>query len=1033
MSTGIFRMSRMAAALIAFLAIGLLATPATAQLTTGGLAGQVVSQSDRSPLPGVAIEAIHVPTGTRYSAVTNESGRFTIVNARVGGPYSVTANLEGFRSLEAANVYVALGDVTNLSFELTLDTVEEIIEVVGSADDLISADRTGSTSSVSLDVIQALPTVRRQLQDYARLNPYFSVDPSDPSGTRISVAGKNNRYNTIQIDGAVNNDLFGLADTGTPGGQADTQPINLDSIQELQLVVSPYDVRQGGFTGGGINAITRSGANQFSGSIYGSLRDQDYVGDGPLKRPIAKFSEDQYGARLGGPILRDKLFFFVSGEMNRREAPTGVSADGSTATQFNQPAEAARFKNILINRYGYDPGTLGDFSPVQDSDLIFARFDWNVAPNHSLTLRHNYVDAIRDVVGDRSSTRFRFNTSIYGFASETNSTVAQLNSIFGADRFNEARVGLQKIRDSRSVGVTFPTIEIGTVSQQPTLAAGTERFSGANALDQDILAITDDFTLIKGDHTLTIGTHNELFEFKNLFLSEFYGMYRFTSVSEFEAGNAVEYRISFANGSDPRRPTQFKVGQYSLYAGDQWRVNDRFSLVFGVRADMLDLRDKPSYNPAVYAAYGYSSSGIPKDDVTLSPRVGFNYALSAKQQVRGGIGIFAGRTPYVWVSNAYANTGVETTALSCIAPACTPPAFNPDPNNQPRNLGAAGTVSVDIVDPDFELPRVMRATLGYDHELPWGIRATVEGVYTETLKDVYYQNLNRVPTGGKTFDGRPVYTRKSSGFLDTIILRNTSKGEQLNASLRLTKRFDMGLYVDASYAWMDAKSAFDSTSSRAISSWRFMPVRGDIYTPEISTTNWEVEHRFNIALSQVFKIGSLRNTVALFYNAQSGLPYSVLQGGTDINGDGYNSNDLLWVAANQNDIVLRGTTWAEYDAWANSLGLKRGEIQKRNSLRARWNRSLDFHYDLELPIKVVRTQLSFDVLNLINLIDSDKGLIQYVANQTFTPLAYRGIDTATGKPIYEPNFSGALKGDRQYSANDLRSRWQLKFGLRFSF
>ena len=239
MSTGIFRMSRMAAALIAFLAIGALATPATAQLTTGGLAGQVVSQSDRSPLPGVAIEAIHVPTGTRYSAVTNESGRFTIVNARVGGPYSVTANLAGFRSLEAANVYVALGDVTNLSFELTLDTVEEVIEVVGSADDLISADRTGSTSSVSLDVIQALPTVRRQLQDYARLNPYFSVDPSDPSGTRISVAGKNNRYNTIQIDGAVNNDLFGLADTGTPGGQADTQPINLDSIQELQLVVSP--------------------------------------------------------------------------------------------------------------------------------------------------------------------------------------------------------------------------------------------------------------------------------------------------------------------------------------------------------------------------------------------------------------------------------------------------------------------------------------------------------------------------------------------------------------------------------------------------------------------------------------------------------------------------------------------------------------------------------------------------------------------------------------------------------------------------
>ena len=447
MSIGIHRFGRVAAVLVALVA---LAAPVAAQVTTGGLSGQVVAQSDRSALPGVAIEAIHVPTGTRYAAVTNESGRFTIVNARVGGPYSVKAALSGFRELEAANVYVSLGDVTNLAFEMTLDTVEEIIEVVGSSDDLISADRTGSSSSVSLDVIESLPTVRRQLQDYARLNPYFTIDPSDQSGTRLSVAGKNNRYNTIQIDGAVNNDLFGLADTGTPGGQADTQPINLDSIQELQLVVSPYDVRQGGFTGGGINAITRSGANQFSGSIYGSMRDEDYVGDGPLDRPIAEFSEDQYGARLGGPILRDKLFFFVSGEMNRREAPTGVAADGSAGTQFNQPVQAAAFRQLLINRYGYDPGSLSDFPATQDSDLAFLRFDWNAAPNHSLTLRHNYVDGLRDVVGDRSSTRYRFETAIYAFDSETNSTVAQLNSIFGANMFNEARVSFQTIRDARA-------------------------------------------------------------------------------------------------------------------------------------------------------------------------------------------------------------------------------------------------------------------------------------------------------------------------------------------------------------------------------------------------------------------------------------------------------------------------------------------------------------------------------------------------------------------------------------------------------
>ena len=236
---------------------------------------------------------------------------------------------------------------------------------------------------------------------------------------------------------------------------------------------------------------------------------------------------------------------------------------------------------------------------------------------------------------------------------------------------------------------------------------------------------------------------------------------------------------------------------------------------------------------------------------------------------------------------------------------------------------------------------------------------------------------------------------------------------------------------------MDAKSAFDSTSSRAISSWRFMPVRGDIYNPEMATTNWEVEHRFAASVIYNFKIARLGNTVALYWNAQSGLPYSISQSGSvNINGDGYNSNDLLWVASSPDDIILRNTTWAEYDAWVKSIGSvngSRGGIVKRNSETARWNRTLDFHYDIELPISVVRTQLSFDVLNLFNLIDSDKGLVQFVTNQNFTPLSYQGLDAATGKPIYQPAFTGSLKPGSQYSNSDLRSRWQMKLGLRVSF
>ena len=1016
----------------ALCALGL-ATVAMGQVTTGNLTGRVVAQDDKSVLPGATVEAIHVPTGTRYSAVTQEKGRFGILNVRVGGPYKVSATLAAFKPQQFDDITVTLGETRELVFELQLETVTETLEVTAEAEPLISPERMGSGSAVSREEIATLPTVRRQLQDYARLNPYFVVDPSDPGATRLTVAGKNNRYNSIQIDGAVNNDLFGLADTGTPGGQADTQPIALDAVQELQLVVSPYDIKQGGFTGGGINAITRSGSNKFVGTVYGSRRDPQYVGDRPggftVDRPIADFSEDQYGATFGGPILRDRLFFFMSAERNRRSQPTGVSADGSTATQFNKPGEAARFRDYLISQYDYDPGTLGDFPGLTDSDLLLMKLDFNITQSHQATLRHNYVDAARDVIADRSTTAFRFDTAIYAIADKTNSTVFQINSVFGSAAFNVGRIGYQTIRDLRDVPVTFPTVDIGRISRRPELSAGTERFSGANSLDQDIIEITDDFTFITGNHTVTIGTSNQLFEFKNLFLSDFYGFYRFNTVDDFIKGIAQDYSITFAKGSDPRRPTSFGAEQYGLYAGDQWRVNEDLTLTLGIRADYPVLSDKPSRNQSVLDTFGIDTSEVPTDTLTISPRIGFNWNLSgnARQQLRGGIGVFAGRTPYVWISNAYGNTGVETTSLSS-----TKVPFNPDPYTQPKDFPpGTGAVSVDAVNPNFEFPRVLRTTLGYDRELPWGIRGSVEAMYTQTQQDVFYYNLNKVPTGSFALDGRPTFKNAASGFRDIPFLTNTDKGEQLNLSLQLQRRFDFGLYIKAYYAYMDAKSAFDGTSSRAISNWQFMPTRGDIYEHELSRSAFEIKDRFNLIVSQAFSTGRLNHNVGLFYSVQSGQPYSVLIGG-DPNRDGYSTNDLMYVPASADEIVLSGATWDEFQAFLNWTGLDkyRGQIAKRNTSFAPWTRSLDFHYDIELPISVVRTQLTFDILNLINLIDSDKGGTKYVSFQTYTPFTY-SVDAATGKPKYTRSVS--IADGAAFSTNDLRSRWQLKLGLRLSF
>ncbi len=1045
---------------LALLAVASLAAPAAyaQSVTTGTLTGSVSGAEDAGGgvLPGAAVTAVHEPTGTRYTSTTGPDGRFVIPNVRSGGPYTVTANAQGYKETGVSNVFAVLGQGVEVTVELPLAAVEETINVVATGDEIINPNRTGSTSAVSTETIENGASVRRQIQDFARMNPYFAVDAQDATASRINVAGRNNRYNTIQIDGAVNNDLFGLADTGTPGGQTDAQPISLDAISQLQLVVSPYDVRQGGFTGGGINAVTRSGSNDLTGSVYGSKRDESFIGDyirtrpSPSAReletrklPVSNFNEEQYGLRLGGRIVPDKLFFFVSGELNSKDQPDGASADGSTGVVYGGSTSPSAVANILRSRYGYDPGGLGEIVGVTESDMLFGRLDWNAAQNHQVTLRHNYVDAVRDTIADRFATRFRFPTSIYTIADETNSTVLQVNSVFGPSVFNEGRIGYQTIKDVRAVPVVFPSIEVGpTGPRAGEVNAGTERFSGANALDQDVLEITDDVTLLRGDHTITVGTHNEIFEFANLFLSDFYGFYYFPNQAAFEAGLATQYAITFANTPEPA--VGFKVHQYGLYAGDQWRVNDRLTFTFGVRGDKPSFQDEPAFNPVVQTALGFRTDSTPSEDVVISPRLGFNWSPSGKDQLRGGVGVFAGRTPYVWISNAFGGTGVASTSLTTTCPGGTTGAgcipFNPDPFNQPHTGGAGSTIAVDLIDPDFEFPRVLRATLGYDRTLPWDIRATIEGVWSQTQKDVFYQNVGKVATGARHFDGRPRFTSRNATVTNAYLLTNTSKGEEKVVSLQLQRTFARGLQTSASYTWMDAESAHDATSSRAVSNWQFRPTKGDIFDDDVARSQFEVEHRFTVAPTYNFSTGSVGHTLALFWNVQSGRPYSVLVGGTDANGDGFNTNDLLFVPGSADAIILQNSSGAviPYEtlaAWLRQAGVNptAGRILDRNESNEPWSHQLDFHYGVEVPIRIVRAEVTFDILNALNLIDNDWGQVRFVANQTTTPVNFQGIDAATGKPIYREAAANRLIPGSQFTTADLRSRWQAKLGLRLSF
>jgi outer membrane receptor for ferrienterochelin and colicin len=1068
----------------------LIAVGAQAQVTTGTIAGVVTSMNDGSALPGVTVEAIHTPTGTRYDTVSGPNGRYMIPNARIGGPYKITASLEGFKST-TISVQVNLGQTTEVPVKMALATVAESITVTATPDEIINPGHTGSASSVSTKQIETLPTVNRTLQDFARTNPYFVADAAQSDATILNVAGRNSRYNNIQIDGAVNNDLFGLASQGTPGGQANTQPISIDAIQQLQLGVSPYDVRQGGFTGGTVNAVTRSGSNNFSGSVYATRRDQSNVGkdvpqfpkgSGIIEKAITDFDYKQYGGRIGGPMIKDKLFFFVTGERNRKSQPNGVAADGSAATNYANTTQdavcsgvagcsAARLRQDLIDKYAFDPGPLGDVKQQTPSDLAFFRIDYNVTNNHALTLRNNYVKGATDVFSSnatRTASRFTYPTTVYVQADHTSSSVAQLNSVINSTSFNEARIGYSTIKDLRQTPVQFPSIEIGGSNQNATLNAGTERFSGANSLDQKVLEVTDDYTWVRGNHTFIFGTHNELFHFRNLFLSESNGYYFYPTLAVFESQNCVtgcEYRISYATGSDPLRPTKFGAEQFGVYANDQWTLNNNLTLTFGVRADKPRFNDTPSFNQTVMNAIGFNTATHPAEEVVLSPRIGFNWSpgIGGKQQLRGGIGVFAGRTPYVWVSNAYAGTGVEQVALACRnLDGCVVPKFSADPKNQPK-LGASGALSVDLINPDFKFPRVLRTTLGYDRDLIWGIKGTVEALYSKTMEDVYYENLNDVPTGTSPLDGRPTYSRKSTALVDATYLTNTTKGSERVYTLQLLRPFTHGLTVSGNYARQNAKSAFDATSSRAISNWRFQHTMGNIFQPTVGRSFFEVKDRFNLSVTYDVNTGMLGHTFGLYYNAQSGRPYSLIMGG-DPNKDTNASNDLLYVPGAADKFILCASNATTATATApcgtgktpldsnifrtfiQSAGLDPDKARILNKYESSdpWSRHLDFHYGLRLPVKVATTEVTVDMLNIMHYFDKNAGNVYFVSNGNYTSTVnYVGQDAASGKPIYREVSTtldsagnrtlGSLTPGRQFSIADLQSRWQLRLGLRVTF
>ncbi|HNX01271.1 MAG TPA: TonB-dependent receptor [Candidatus Cloacimonadota bacterium] len=1014
-------------------------------------------------LPGATVIAVHTPSGTQYGTVTNADGRFMIGNMRVGGPYKVTFSYVGYDNQEKDNIILSLGNVANIDINLS-EKATQISGVVVRAlrSEVINSDRTGASTNVSNDLLNAVPTVSRGLRDITKLSPFASI-----SGSGTSFAGMNNRYNQFAIDGLVNNDVFGLSSSGTNGGQTGIEPISLDAIEEYQINIAPYDVRQGGFTGGGINAVTKSGTNDFHGTVYFYGNNQSLVGQNnpadDTKSKYPEYKDFQTGLSLGGPIVKNKLFFFLNAEIDRSRSPLG-SAPGTSSSNITieeVDRVLAVLKRVAPN---YDPGDYNNIVDETNSNKFLAKINYNINNKHKLVLRHSYTYG-ENTDNSRTANALRFYNNGQYFPSTTNSTGLELNSMFSNTITNKLSLGYTTVRDDRDpLGAAFPTVLVN-LSSGRSITLGSEYSSVANQLDQNNLSLTDDITFYKGKHTITAGAHLESYKFYNLFVQNIYGSYAYNSLENFETIGTTEEvaptyyakSYSFQTDDDPSQANgaaEFNAYQLGFYGQDEIRVKNNFVLTAGLRLDIPMFPDKPMNNAdfdSAYASKNIATGTLPDTKIMFSPRLGFNWDVFGDKslQVRGGTGLFTGRVPFVWVSNQFTNNGQlnGTYSVGSTSSSATPISnpsgmtFNADPYDQPfaEDLGKkAGRGAINVIDKNFKFPQVFRSNIAVDKSLPWGIIATFEAIFNKTYNNINFTNINRQETADFSFSGvdkRPRYSTTSTNptnkgynsaarldpnYDEIIYLQNTNKGYSYNLALQMLKQLDHGFTASVAYSYGHSEDLNSGTSSVAYSNWRYVNQVNGLNNLDVSISNYDVASRVMAFVNYKLEYldGKLSTQVGLFYNGQSGQPLSYIYNG-DMNYDG-TSNDLLYIPASSSEINLVDYTkkvdgnnvtvtaaeqWTALDAYIQGdkyLSAHRGEYAERNGARLPFQHQFDFRILQEFKVKTGNVtnkfQVSLDILNVGNLINKTWGRQYLASNLACTLIDYKGLYDADSDP-----------------------------------
>ena len=1022
---------------------------ATAQITTSSLRGVVKNTSDET-LGGATVVLIHPESEQTYAVFTDTEGRYAIHGIRPAESYRLEVSYVGYHPLEIYPFTLRVGDARQENFTLKTNTAIDEVVVVGNKGAVGSV---GNKYNESL--ISQLPTVSRSLYDVVRLNPQAMVQKSGG----VSYGGVANRYNAFMINGMANNDMYGLSSSGTNGGLSNANPVALDAIEQLEVVVASYDVRMSGFGGGAVNAITKSGTNSFKGTAYTYYHNQDFYGTTPGRNISERTKlQDQtartHGVTFGGPIVKNKLFFFVSGEYNINTSPSSYYSgyDGAKIDNSDLDRISVRYKALT----GYDGGGVGRRNVQQKSVTLLANIDWHINDRTRLAASYSFLDARAEEYAN-SLTSFTFNGSGYANYSDAHYLGLSLESRMSDHIHNTLRVGFSRVGDGRAPDVegALPSVIVKNTGENKgvTVNIGNNRYAGINALTQSVVTLSDDLIMDLGAHSLMFGMHHELYNIHNQYIANAYGTYTYNSVEEFEQDLAAVYEYNYTDPSVTGTTTwgpRFKASELNFYVQDSWQLGDGFQLMYGLRATLPLIFNAPTPNEefnagAIASTYDVRIGDVPKAQVLLSPRVGFSWSKNfdnARLKIDGGAGIFTGQVPFVWIVNNYSNTGVEQKGLRLtgrsdggqIVESAAKFSTTPSPTTLSNTVQ-----TLNAMNRKFRYPQNFKANISAELTTSDGWSAGVGMLYTKTLHNALFRNLAIEPTGEVIYaageeGAMPLFEKSVKDYSAVYYLDNTSKGYSYSIAADVSKSFGFGLSLAASYIFGRAYSVCDVPSTSSSSNWN-RTYGLDLNDLPLSVSAYDTPHKVSFVATYAKRYSPLFDvTASLVYQMVSGQRYSLCFGETaDFNNDGVFGSTLMYIPTEADLAIMRfadgssAQKWNDYIEQNRYLRKNRGSFAQRNAMQAPMEHTIDVHLAHGFYFRRSssrKVELSLDIVNFGNMICRDWGARYSVGSWRVMPVTVAEVEE--GQPVYRFT-SGDLTPD------DLLSRWHMQLGVRVIF